>query len=89
MSTRRTAVTPKNKTHAAKRPAAPMEGLLTIAQAAEWLGCRADTIRRMIARGELLATRYGPRMIRIHPDDLRAMGEPVTNMADLLDGDAA
>lgn len=88
MSTRRTAVT-KNNTHTTKHPAAPMEGLLTIAQAAEWLGCRADTIRRMIARGELLATRYGPRMIRIHPDDLRAMGEPVTNMADLLDGDAA
>lgn len=66
---------------------------LTIAQAAEWLQCSPYTIRRMIARGEVRAYRYGQRVIRIDPADLRKIRQPVTNVADFantgLDGDAA
>ena len=43
----------------------------------------------MIARGELRAYRYGPRLIRIDPADLAALREPVTSLADLRIGDAA
>ena len=61
----------------------------TLRQAAEVLGVGESTIRRMIARGDLRAYRYGPRIIRIDPADLRAMREPVTSLAELRGGDAA
>lgn len=63
--------------------------LLTIPEAAEWLNTSVPTTRRMIARGELKAYRYGPRLIRIDPADLRAMGRPVTSLATLRAGDAS
>ena len=62
---------------------------LTIPQAAELLAVSPDTIRRMIARGELRAYRYGPRVIRIDPEDLLKVREPVTSLADLRGGVAA
>ena len=58
-------------------------------QAADVLGVGESTIRRMIARGELRAYRYGPRIIRIDPADLRALGKPVTSLAELRGGDVA
>ena len=61
---------------------------LTIKQTAEYLQCSTDTVRRMIARGELKASRFGPRMIRIDPLDLEKVRKPVTNIAEVL-GDAA
>ena len=63
--------------------------LLTLAEAAKYLATSPQTIRRMIARGDLRAYRYGPRIIRIDPADLRAMREPVTSLAELRGGDAA
>lgn len=68
---------------------APHEPMLTIARAAELLDSSTDTVRRMIARGELRAYRYGPKLIRIDPEDLRALRRPVTSLADLRAGDAA
>lgn len=50
---------------------------LSINEAAELLGIDRETVRRWIARGELRATRYGARVIRIDPADLAAVGEPV------------
>ena len=62
--------------------------LWTITDAAEMLGTSPQTIRRMIARGDLRAYRYGPRLIRIDPADVDAMRQPVTSLADLRGGDA-
>lgn len=52
---------------------------LTLEQAAERLACSPYTVRRMIARGELKAARYG-RLIRIHPRDLERAGRPVSSV---------
>ena len=52
----------------------------TIAQAAKWLQCSEITIRRMIARGELRAYRYGQRAIRIDLSDLQKLRRPVTSI---------
>jgi excisionase family DNA binding protein len=45
--------------------------LLLIDQVAEGLGVSARTVRRLIARRELVACRLG-RSVRVHPDDLAA-----------------
>jgi excisionase family DNA binding protein len=45
--------------------------LLLIDQVAEGLGVSTRTVRRLIARGELVACRFG-RSVRVHPDDLAA-----------------
>lgn len=52
----------------------------TIADAAEAIGVHRDTIRRMIARGEVYAERIGPRLVRvdlgsIHPVPLGPTAE--------------
>jgi excisionase family DNA binding protein len=36
-----------------------------------------DTVRRMIARGDIKARRFGPRLIRIDLNQLDASSEPV------------
>lgn len=61
---------------------------LTLPEVAELLGASTSSVRRLIARGELRAYRYGPRLIRIDPADLRAMRRPVTSLAELRGGDA-
>jgi excisionase family DNA binding protein len=45
--------------------------LLLIGQVAEGLGVSKRTVRRLIARRELVACRLG-RSVRVHPDDLAA-----------------
>lgn len=60
------------------------EQLLTIEQTATRLNCSPWTIRRLIARGELRASRIG-RLIRIRPVDVERAMKPVTK----LGGDAA
>jgi excisionase family DNA binding protein len=45
--------------------------LLMIDQVAEGLGVSTRTVRRLIARRELVACRLG-RSVRVHPDDLAA-----------------
>lgn len=71
------------------RTHAPLDAQYTIRDAADLLGVGESTLRRMIARGDLRAYRYGPRLIRIDAADLRAMRQPVTSLADLRGGDAA
>lgn len=62
--------------------------LLTLKQAAAWLNTSETTVRRMIARGELRAYRFGPRLIRVDPADLAALAMVVTPMAALRGWDA-
>ena len=49
----------------------PVSRLLLIDQVAEGLGVSTRTVRRLIARRELVACRLG-RSVRVHPDDLAA-----------------
>jgi excisionase family DNA binding protein len=49
----------------------PLARLLLIDDVAEGLGVSTRTVRRLIAKGELVACRLG-RLVRIHPDDLAA-----------------
>lgn len=57
----------------------------TIQQAAEALQVNPLTIRRRIADGTLEAQRFGPRLIRIDPRSLAALGVPLRYVG----GDAA
>ena len=47
------------------------EGLLTIKEAAQLLGCSVHTIRNYIKDNRLPCYRLGSRMIRLHPSDLK------------------
>jgi excisionase family DNA binding protein len=52
------------------------EGLhvyLTIQEAAVRLRCSTKTVRRYVARGQLVGYRVGPTMLRIRTDELDAM----------------
>jgi excisionase family DNA binding protein len=49
----------------------PFSRLPPIDQVAEGLGVSKRTVRRLIARHELVACRLG-RSVRVHPDDLAA-----------------
>ncbi|WP_298713548.1 helix-turn-helix domain-containing protein [Micrococcus sp. 2A] len=69
-------------------PLSPLTAQLTISDAAALLGASPNTVRRMIARGDLRAYRYGPRLIRIDPADLHALRVPVTSLAELRGADA-
>ena len=50
--------------------------LLQVQQAAKEGKCSESTIRNLIARGDLPAYRFGPRMIRIRRQDLEALLQP-------------
>lgn len=50
---------------------------LTIAGAAEALGVHPNTVRRMVARGELPAFRVGPRLLRLRAEDVAAVARPL------------
>ncbi|AYO48901.1 helix-turn-helix domain-containing protein [Micrococcus luteus] len=73
---------------------APLPSHLTIVQSADLLQVSRDTIRRLIASGDLKAYRIGPstnrrRPIRVDRDSLLALREPVTSLAALKAGEAA
>lgn len=70
---------------------APLPSHLTIVQSADLLQVSRDTIRRLIASGDLKAYRIGPstnrrRPIRVDRDSLLALREPVTSLAALKAG---
>ncbi|CVN88463.1 helix-turn-helix domain-containing protein [Micrococcus luteus] len=70
--------------------AAPKSPGYSIAEFADILNVGPSTVRRMIARGDLKAYRYGPRIIRIPADELQRIARPVTPLADLrASGEAA
>jgi len=50
--------------------------LLSIQQAAEETACSVSTLRNLIARGDLPAFRFGPRLIRVRRRDLDAVLRP-------------
>ncbi|WP_083980070.1 excisionase family DNA-binding protein [Demequina salsinemoris] len=52
----------------------------SLTTAGELLGCSTDTVRRMIARGDLKAVRVGKRLIRIRRRDLDRALRPVTRV---------
>ena len=56
----------------------------TIQQAADSQQISTKTIRRRIADGTLEARRVGPRLIRIDPDSLAALGSPLQYRGDAL-----
>lgn len=53
-------------------PPADDTKLMTLARAAERLHVSVRTVRRMIAYGYLPGYRVGPRVLRVHADDVAA-----------------
>lgn len=45
----------------------------TLAQAAERTGITVKTLRRWVASGRLPAFRYGPRLIRVEPQEVDSL----------------
>lgn len=64
-----------------RQPAAHTRGMLSLAEAAELAGISIKTLRRRIAEGALPAFRTGPRLIRVHPEDLAALAKPINTAA--------
>lgn len=59
---------------------------VTIIDAASMLKCSADTVRRLINRGELKGYKLGSaRAIRIRRRDIDKMLKPITSLAELND----
>lgn len=58
--------------------------VLTVKEAATHFGVSTHTIRRRIADGTLTAERFGPRLLRIHLDDLEASATHVPVAEDHL-----
>lgn len=54
-----------------------MKVFITIAQAADILGCHPQTVRRLISVGKLPAFRLGPRAVRLQRDDVLAILQPI------------
>ena len=50
--------------------------LLPLQKAADEASCSVSTLRNLIARGDLTAYRFGPRLIRIRRKDLEALFRP-------------
>ena len=63
------------------RPTRAPLNLMTISDAAEYLGCSTKTIRRRIAEGSIAAYRApgGGRLMRIDRDQFEAALTPVTS----------
>lgn len=51
--------------------------LVSITEAADYLGVSTKTVRRYLAAGRFEALRAGPKLIRIRQDDLDAMLRPI------------
>lgn len=49
----------------------------SLAQAAERTDVSVKTLRRRIAAGDLPAYRYGPKMLRVDPDDVDQLMKPL------------
>lgn len=69
-----------NNLRRADRRPETLEKYLTRQDAAELLNVSTDTVRRLIARGELKAYKVG-RAIRIDPADLRRVCKPIRTSA--------
>lgn len=58
-------------------PARPDQDWIPISRAAAARAVSTKTIRRMIARGEIEARRFGPRLIRVSLASLEQAGRPI------------
>lgn len=58
----------------------PITAYLTVPEVAEALSCSPDTVRRLIARGEMRAVRFG-RLIRIATGEVARAGRPVSRLS--------
>jgi len=58
---------------------------VTISEAAEYFKLSVRTVRRMIARGEVEARRFGPHLIRVNLDSIVENARPLQYVG----GDAA
>jgi excisionase family DNA binding protein len=59
----------------------PVSRLLSVAQVSAKLQCARSTVRRLVADGELRASRISRRTIRISEADLRAYLDGRANMS--------
>ena len=55
----------------------PTPEWLSLQQAAALYGVSVDTLRRRIASGELPASRFGERLIRVRSEDLDRLYRPI------------
>ncbi|MFG1931310.1 helix-turn-helix domain-containing protein [Mycobacterium sp. NPDC048908] len=55
--------------------------LIGLQQAADYCDVSYRTIRRWIADGRLNAVRVGPRLLKVHADDLAALLQPTGGAA--------
>ncbi len=51
--------------------------LATIAEAADYIRCTTRTVRRMVSRGDLVAVRIGPRMLRVDLNQIDALAREI------------
>ena len=76
---------PRRKPLQPTSPDAATPAAYTMNGVAEQLGVSRETVRRMIARGELRAYKVGPKLVRIDPADvakvMRPIGTPRTRSA--------
>jgi excisionase family DNA binding protein len=56
---------------------APLPAMLTIQQAAEWLGVDQKTVRRYIAQDRLKGVRIADKLIRVERESLLALVKPI------------
>jgi excisionase family DNA binding protein len=62
-----------SRTGAVPDAAAPRRGeYMTLPEVAAALQCSRKQVERFIASGELIATRFGARMVRVHRRDFEA-----------------
>lgn len=61
----------------AAAPSISIPNTLSIAETCDVTGLSRDTIRRRIADGSLRGYKVGPRMIRVHADDVAALLRPI------------
>ncbi|WP_429910799.1 helix-turn-helix domain-containing protein [Glycocaulis sp.] len=64
--------TPDTPSGKSGQPRPASGAMLTKDQIAAELGCSRKQVERFIASGDLIATRFGPRMVRVHRRDLEA-----------------
>nr|NLI49460.1 helix-turn-helix domain-containing protein [Propionibacterium sp.] len=57
----------------------PQRTYESLAQAAQRTHVSVKTLRRRISTGQLRAYRYGPRILRLHPNDVDKLMRPVPN----------
>nr|NLI49336.1 helix-turn-helix domain-containing protein [Propionibacterium sp.] len=57
----------------------PQRTYESLAQAAERTDVSVKTLRRRISAGQLRAYRYGPRILRLDPNDVDKLMRPVPN----------